>query len=81
MLHQREIQILNTIAELKRPAISQDIVRYTQISQSTVQAVLRKMLDEGYVESIGETHSGNVMARQFVLTDKAKEDLLQQDRS
>ena len=78
MLHQREIQVLNTIAKLDGPTISQDIAIDTKISQSTIQAVLRKMLAEGYVESVGFTHSGNVLTRQFVLTDKAKEDILQQ---
>ena len=78
MLHPREIQILNDIAKLDTPAISQDIAIRTRISQSTVQAVLRKMLAEGYIENVGVTHSGNVIARQFVLTDKVKEEVLQQ---
>lgn len=78
MLHPREIQILNDIAKLDTPAISQDIAIRTRISQSTVQAVLRKMLAEGYVENVGVTHSGNVLARQYAITDKVKEELLQQ---
>lgn len=78
MLHPREIQVLNAIAKYKEPTISQDIAYNEKISQSTVQAVLRKMLEEGYVEKIGVTHNNNVLARQFILTDKVKGDVLKQ---
>ena len=78
MLHQRELQILDLMAKYGIPVISQDIAIDSKISQSTIQAVFRKLLNEGYIENVGVTHSGNVLSRQFVPTEKVKTDVINQ---
>lgn len=78
MLHPRELQILNTMAKLNKPVIAQDIAIESKISQSTVQAVLRKMLKDGYIENVGVIHSNNVFSRQFSITEKAQTEVINQ---
>lgn len=79
MIHPREIEILNILAGGEKPMMSADIVDAgNRLSQSTVQAVLRKLLKEGFVEVEGITHSGNVLARTYRITDAAREAVLDQ---
>ena len=73
----REIQIINTIFSSDMPMKSMDIVmKNPGLSQSTVQAILRKLLKNGLVEVVEMVHSGNVLARAFRGTEKAKEEVL-----
>lgn len=44
-----------------------------ELTQSTVQAVLRKLLANELVEVQGVTHSGNVLSRTFGPTAKSKD--------
>lgn len=79
MIHPREIEILNILFASEEPMISADIVeKGNRLSQSTVQAVLRKISKEGLVTVEGVTHSGNVLSRTYRPTEKARELVKQQ---
>ena len=79
MIHPRELEILNILWGSDKALTSMDIVDAGKgLSQSTVQAVLRKLLKDGLVEVGGITHSGNVLSRTYRPTEKSKEQVLQQ---
>ena len=66
MLNTRELDILNILWNSGVPMTSSDIVNAGRgLSQSTVQAVLRKLLNANLVKVSGITHSGNVLSRQY----------------
>lgn len=76
-LYAREIQILNTLFSSDHPMTAQDIVRENPgLSQSTVQAIVRKLCNSGLVEVVEMVQSGNVQARAFKGTEKAKQEAL-----
>ena len=76
-LYAREIQILNTLFSSGHPMTAQDIVRENPgLSQSTVQAIVRKLCNSGLIEVVEMVHSGNVLARAFKGTEKAKQEAL-----
>jgi len=76
-LYAREIQILNTLFSSDHPMTAQDIVRENPgLSQSTVQAIVRKLCNSGLIEVVEMVHSGNVLARAFRGTEKAKNEAL-----
>lgn len=77
-LHAREILVLNTLFSSDSPMTSLDIIMTNKVlSQSTVQAVLRKLQKQELVEVTGVVHSGNVLARTYKGTQKAREEVLQ----
>lgn len=77
-LNPRELEVLKILHESERPLTSTEIVNSgAELTQSTVQAVLRKLLATELVEVRGVTHSGNVLSRTFGATDKSKEILTQ----
>lgn len=79
MIHPRELEILNILWGSDNALTSMDIIDAGKgLSQSTVQAVLRKLLKDGLVEVDGVTHSGNVLSRTYRPTEKSKEQVLQQ---
>ncbi len=60
--------------ESERALTSTEIVNSgAELTQSTVQAVLRKLLANELVEVQGVTHSGNVLSRTFGPTAKSKD--------
>ena len=74
MIHPRENEILNILAGSEEAMTSADIVeKGNRLSQSTVQAVLRKLLKDGLVSVEGITHSGNALSRTYRPTEKARE--------
>lgn len=76
-LSERERMILNILSETGCPMISQDIMaKNREIPQSTVQLIFRKLLSRGLIEVAEIAHSGNVPARAYVVTEKAKEEVL-----
>lgn len=78
MIHPREQEVLNILWKTDKELTSSDIVAAgNRLSQSTVQAVLRKLLKEGLVESVGTTHSGNVLSRTYRPTEKSREKVLE----
>ena len=79
MIHPRELEILNILWGSDKALTSTEIVDAGKgLSQSTVQAVLRKLLKDGLVEVDGITHSGNVLSRTYRPTEKSREVVLRQ---
>lgn len=73
-LNPRELEVLKILHENDRALTSTEIVNCgAELTQSTVQAVLRKLLAAELVEVQGVTHSGNVLSRTFGATEKSKE--------
>jgi len=80
MMNPREIDVLNVLWGAGEPMTATEIVdadNSVGLTQSTVIAVLRKLLEAGLVEACGITHSGKVMSRQYQPTPKSKELLLE----
>lgn len=77
-LSNRELEVMGILGATERDLMITEIVNAgPELTQSTVQCVLRKLLSAGYVEAVGVTHSGNVLSRTFALTDQAKPALLE----
>lgn len=65
-LNPRELDVLNILWKSDQAMTSTDIVNEMRgLTQSTVIAVLRKLLKEGLVEVDGVTHSGKVLSRTY----------------
>lgn len=77
-LNPRELEVLKILHSSEQPLTSTQIVRAgDELTQSTVQAVLRKLMANDMIEVRGVTHSGNVLSRTFGATEKSKEILTQ----
>ena len=73
-MNKREREILNVLSESPDPMTSTQVCDAKRsFTQSTVIAVLRKLLHMGLIETQGVTHSGKVLTRLFAPTPKAKE--------
>jgi len=71
-LNLKELEVLKILHESDRALTSTEIVNScAELTQSTVQAVLRKLLANELVEVQGITYSGNVLSRTFGLTAKS----------
>lgn len=79
MIHPRELEILNILWGSDNALTSMEITDAGKgLSQSTVQAVLRKLTKEGLIEVDGITHSGNVLSRTYRPVEKSREAVLRQ---
>lgn len=77
-LNPRELEVLKILHASETPLTSTQIVRAGEdLTQSTVQAVLRKLMANEMIEVQGVTHSGNVLSRTFGATEKSKDILTQ----
>lgn len=66
MMNPRELDVLNILWKSDQPLTATDIVNAGDgLTQSTVTAVLRKLLREKLVEVVGVTHSGKVLSRTY----------------
>lgn len=73
-LNPRELDVLNILWKTGVPMTSTDIVNEMKgLTQSTVIAVLRKLLKDNLVEVCGVTHSGKVLSRTYSPTEASKE--------
>lgn len=73
-LNPRELEVLKILHQSEKALTSTEIVNSgEELTQSTVQAVLRKLLANDLVEVQGVTHSGNVLSRTFGATKTSKE--------
>jgi len=73
MLNEREMDVLNILWANEEPMMVTDIVNQKNgLTQSTVTAVLRKLLKEELVEVAGVTHSGRVLSRIYKPTEKSR---------
>ena len=76
-MNPRELDVLNILYKSQEPMMATDIVNAGEgLTQSTVTAVLRKILREGLVEVVGFAYCGKVLSRTYRPTEKAKEALL-----
>lgn len=65
-LNRRELDVLNILWKTDVAMTSTDIINeMCGLTQSTVIAVLRRLLKEGLVEVSGVTHSGKVLSRTY----------------
>lgn len=77
-MNPRELDVLNILWKTEKPMTSTDIVNEQKgLTQSTVIAVLRKLLKEGLVEVAGVTHSGKVLSRTYRPTEESRDLILQ----
>lgn len=77
-MNPRELEILIILMKSKESLTSSQIANIRdELSQSTVQTVLRKLLKAGLVEVTGVTHSGNVLSRQWKQSAIAEEKILE----
>lgn len=73
-LNPRELDVLNILWKTEEPMTSTDIVNERRgLTQSTVIAVLRKLLKDDLVEVAGVTHSGKVLSRTYRPTPASKD--------
>lgn len=73
-LNPRELDVLNILWKTDEPLTSTDIVNEQRgLTQSTVIAVLRKLLKEDLVEVAGVTHSGKVLSRTYRPTEQSRD--------
>lgn len=72
-LNPRELDVLNILWKSDEPMTSTDIVNQQRgLTQSTVIAVLRKLLNEKLVEITGVTYSGKVLSRTYRATEESR---------
>lgn len=77
-MNPRELDVLNILWKTEEPMTSTDIVNEQRgLTQSTVIAVLRKLLKDGLVEVSGVTHSGKVLSRTYRPTEESRDLILQ----
>lgn len=73
-LNPRELDVLNILWKTEEPMTSTDIVNEQKgLTQSTVIAVLRKLLNDDLVEVAGVTHSGKVLSRTYRPTETSRD--------
>ena len=76
-LSERERTVLNILCEADRPMMAQDIIAENKrLSQSTVQVTFRRLLSRGLIEVAEIGYSGRVLSRAYMVTEKAKEEVL-----
>lgn len=77
-MNPRELEILIILMKSEESLTSNQIVNVgNELSQSTVQTVLRKLLKAGLVEVTGVTYSGNVLSRTWKPSDTAEKKILE----
>ena len=77
-LNPRELDVLNILWKSGEAMTSTDIVNEMRgLTQSTVIAVLRKLLKEGLVDVDGVTHSGKVLSRTYRPTEASRDIIME----
>lgn len=78
MMNPRELDVLNILWKAEQPMMATDIVNVGEgLTQSTVTAVLRKLLHAKLVEVDGVTHSGKVLSRTYRPTEASRDVILE----
>lgn len=74
----RELEVLNVLAGHDKKLTATNVVNETNgLTQSTVIAVLRKLLRENKVEVSGVSRSGKVLARAYTITQTGRHAVLE----
>lgn len=77
-MNPRELDVLNILWQSDEPMMATDIVNAKLgLTQSTVTAVLRKLLKDELVEVAGVTHSGRVLSRTYRPSESSRDIILQ----
>ncbi len=77
-LNSRDLDVLNILHKTDEPMMATDIVNAAEgLTQSTVTAVLRKLLRDRLVEVVGIAHSGKVLSRTYRPTENAKKTIME----
>ena len=72
MLSQRDLDVLAILFSAEKSLTATEIVEQKRgLTQSTVTAVLRKLLKDRLVEVDGVTHSGKVLSRMYKPAEKS----------
>lgn len=73
-MNKRDLDVINILFKMSSEVTSTDICNEQKdLTQSTVIAVLRRLLKENLIEVAGVTHSGKVLSRTYCPTPKAKQ--------
>ncbi len=76
-MNPRDLDVLNILYQTDAPMMATDIVNKGEgLTQSTVTAVLRTLLQKELIEVAGVTHSGKVLSRTYRPASKTKEVIL-----
>lgn len=76
-MNPRELDVLDILWKSDEPMMATDIVNAKiGLTQSTVTAVLRKLLQDNLVEVVGITHSGRVLSRTYRPTEASRDIIL-----
>lgn len=77
-MNKRDLEVLNILFKSESEMTSTDVCNAQHdLTQSTVIAVLRKLLGDGLVQVAGVTHSGKVLSRTYLPTSEAKKAVLE----
>lgn len=70
----RELDIMNILWESKEPLIASEIAAADeQLSISTVQVVLKRLLEKEYIRIADIVHSGKVLSREYEAVKKPQD--------
>ena len=73
-LSRRELDVMNVLWAEGKPLIASDIPeRQPELSINTVQSVLKKLLQRGFIEVADIVQSGTVLSRSYVPVIKPEE--------
>lgn len=76
-MNQRDLDVLNVLWSTDEPMTAIDIANERkELTQSTVTAVLRKLLKVELIQIEGVTHSGKVLSRTYRPTEASKTAIL-----
>lgn len=77
-MNKRELDVINILFQSSSEMTSTDICNARRdLTQSTVIAVLRKLLQDNLVEVAGVTHSGKVLSRTYRPVPEAKQAVME----
>lgn len=77
-MNARELDVLNILAGKEEAQTATDIAEQMKgLTQSTVIAVLRKLLKDNQVEVVGVAHSGKVLSRTYAITAAGRNAVLE----
>ena len=78
-LTEREMDVMRILWESKKPLVASDITKINEsLSNNTVQSVIRKLLEKGYIKVADIVYSGTVLTRSYTPVISKKELMIQQ---
>lgn len=78
-LTEREMDVMRILWESKKPLVASDITKINEsLSSNTVQAVIRKLLEKGYIKVADIVYSGTVLTRSYTPVVSKRDLMIQQ---